>query len=212
MFKITGSTPKKSTLSSASLPRTRTCRSFITVYGARVKTRNLLRKVRDVAGMTKTLCAIGCFLLAGLAAAAPTFSQEMYCIGDYKGRGPDQGFYWFFVNLRINDSVVEKMVWETSYASDLVHVGRTCKVDTTGFLQTRQKDNSILLVDPRSKCSISLTPKKNDRNTFFLESEGCIEQFCSDKGVLIPLTVHMSARKCVPRPMTEKARLWPPAS
>lgn len=200
MVKITGSTPKKSTLSSESLSRTRMDRSSISLYGAGVKGWNHLRKVGDVARMTKTLCATCCILLAGLAVAAPSSSQEMYCIGDYKGRGPDQGFYWFFVNLRINDFVVEKMVWETSYASDLVHAGRSCKVDTTGFLQTRQKDNSILLVDPRSKCSISLSPKKNDRNTFFLESEGCVEQFCNDKGVLIPLTVHMSGRKCVPRP------------
>jgi hypothetical protein len=166
-----------------------------------MKAWNLWRKLRDAAGNKKSVCAIICFFLAGLAAATPSSSQEMYCIGDYKGRGPDQGFYWFFVNLRINDSVVEKLLWETSYASDLVHVGRSCKVDTTGFLQTRQKDNSILLVDPRSKCSISLTPKKNERNAFFLESEGCVEQFCSAKGVLTPLTVLMSSRKCVPRPI-----------
>jgi hypothetical protein len=151
--------------------------------------------------MKSILCIIICFLLAGLAAAIPSFSQEIYCIGDYKGRGPDQGFFWFFVDLRINESVVEKLLWETSYASDLVHTGRSCKVDTTGFLQTRQKDNSILLVDPRSKCSILLTPKKNERNAFFLESEGCVERFCTDRGVLIPLTVHMAARKCIAQPM-----------
>jgi len=147
---------------------------------------------------------INWLLLAGLAAPMPCFAQELFCIGDYKGRGADQGFYWFFVDLKMNDSVVEKLSWETSYASDRAHTGRSCKVDTTGFLQTRQKDHSILLVDPRSKCSISLTPKKNERNTFLLESEGCSEMFCTDKGVLTPLTVHMASRKCVPQHVMKK--------
>jgi hypothetical protein len=201
MDKSTGSTPRKSTLSSPRRPRTRIWGTFTSVDGAGVKAWNLWRKVRGAAGMKKAVCAIGCFLLAGLTAAAPSSSQEIYCIGDYKGRGPDQGFYWFFVDLRMNESVVEKLLWETSYASDLLLAGRTCKVNTTGFLQTRQKDNSILLVDPRSKCSISLTPKKKERNVFLLESEGCIEQFCGERGVLIPLTIHMAARKCIAQPM-----------
>lgn len=149
--------------------------------------------------MKNVLCTMSWILLPFLAAPVPCFGQELFCIGDYKGRGADQGFYWFFVDLKVNNSLVEKLSWETSYASDLAHAGRSCKVETAGFLQTRQKDGSILLVDPQSRCSISLTPKKNERNTFLLTSEGCGERFCTDKGVLPPLTVHMASRKCVPQ-------------
>jgi hypothetical protein len=200
MDKITGRTPWKSILSSASRLRTLIWQAITSADGFGVKASNLRRKGRDTAGMKQAVCASGCILLIGLTAVAPSFSQEIYCIGDYKGRGPDQGFYWFFVDLKINESVVEKLLWETSYASDLLLSGRSCKVDTTGFLQTRQKDNSILLVDPRSNCSISLTQKKNDRNVLLLESEGCVEQFCGESGLLIPLTIHMAARKCVALP------------
>lgn len=139
------------------------------------------------------------FIVALAAVATPSRAADtLRCIGDYHNRGPDQGFYWYYVEMRMNGSTVESLSWETSYASDQVPRGRACRIDTTGFEQSRLQDATIVLRDPVSSCTVSLTPKKKEQGALLLDASGCLEQFCTENGVLIPITVTLAKKKCLP--------------
>jgi hypothetical protein len=150
--------------------------------------------------MKKILFFISCILAFVPVPSASRAADTLCCIGDYHNRGTDQGFYWFYVDLKMNGKVVERLSWETSYASDLVPSGRACRIDATRFQQARLKDNTIILRDPASSCTVSLTPKKKERGALVLDSDGCLEQFCKESGVLIPIAVSMASKKCTARP------------
>lgn len=137
------------------------------------------------------------FILIFVAAPLPA-ADTMRCIGDYHDRGHDKGFYWYFVEIRMNASAVEGLSWETSYASDPSPRGRSCRIDASGFTQSRLPNNTIIFKDPDSSCTVSLAPKKRERGALLLDASGCVQKYCPESGVFIPITVSLVSKKCLP--------------
>lgn len=139
------------------------------------------------------------FFFSLIFVAAPLRAADtMRCIGDYHNRGHDKGFYWYFVEIRMNASTVEGLSWETSYASDTSPRGRSCGIDATGFERSRLPNNTIIFKDPDSSGTVSLTPKRRERGAFLLDATGCVEKYCPESGVFIPITVSLVSKKCLP--------------